>query len=87
MKRIFTDKEIDSMNKEVASFRKARKFEFILLDPTGIEIDRHDFHYTGVWGTRILLRIDECEYFASIDGKFINRIGVEPENLIIKKPE
>lgn len=80
MKKIYTDDEIDQMNKDIAAqtFRKARKFEFILLDPTGIELDRHDFFYTGGYGNRIVLVIDGWYYFAKIDGKHISRIGPEP---------
>jgi hypothetical protein len=90
MEKKFTDEEIESMNREVQSFRKARKFEFIILDPTGVEVDRHVFHYTGGWGNRILLKIDDWEYYAGIDGKYVNRIGPEPqpeEEILLSNPK
>lgn len=74
-----TDKEIDASKEEVRSYRKPRKFEFIILDPTGMEIDRHVFHYTGGWGNKIILKIDEYEYYTRPDGKYVKRIGPEPE--------
>jgi len=65
------------MNKEVQSFRKARKFEFILVDPTGVEVDRHDFYYTGGYGNRLFVVVDGHHHMFGLDGKYKYEIGNE----------
>jgi hypothetical protein len=60
------------------TFRQPKEFEFILLDPTGVELDRHVFQYIGGPGNRIIANINGHHHVFMIDGKYNYELGADP---------
>jgi len=87
MKKVYTNEEINQQIKDLALQipRKSRKFEFIVLDPTGVEVEKHEFSYTGGYGNRILAKFDEQVYVIRIDGEYISRLTKESDKLKLFK--
>jgi hypothetical protein len=71
----------------------AKKFKFEVLDPTGVSFEehQHEFEYACDLGCRIAIIVNGWCYYITGDGKYIQRIGPEPEPDVIvnlnKKPE
>ena len=69
-----------------------KKFKFEVLDPTGVSFEehRHEFEYSGGPGNRIYISVNGWQYYITSDGKYVRRIGPEPEPDVIidlsKKP-
>jgi len=54
-----------------------KKFQFQVLDPTGVVVSEHEFEYEAGYGNRIAININGNIHAFSHDGDYLNNINDE----------
>jgi hypothetical protein len=71
-------RDFDEHQKIRQEYNKPKELEVIMLDPVGIEIEKHKILYKAMWGYRLIINVNGNLYHISRDGRHISRIGPEP---------
>ena len=75
MAKILTEEEIKSLTPADITYSRPRKVGFALLDPTGIEIDRHDFYYRCAHSMRVVIEVDGHPHMFDANGVYFGEAG------------